>query len=44
VTPYVLRLLTTPKVLLSARLRDRLGFEPLYPSIDSGLEEALGGL
>ena len=44
VTPYVLRLLTTPKVLVSARLRDRLGFEPRYPSIDSGLEEVLGGV
>ena len=44
VTPYVLRLLTTPKVLSSVRLRDQLGFRPQYPAIDSGLEEALIGL
>jgi nucleoside-diphosphate-sugar epimerase len=44
VTPHVLRLLTTPKVLSSARLRERLGFEPRYPSIESGLEEVCGGV
>jgi nucleoside-diphosphate-sugar epimerase len=44
VTPYILRLLITPKVLSSARLRGQLGFEPRYPAIDSGLEEALVGL
>ncbi|MGO9097750.1 MAG: NAD-dependent epimerase/dehydratase family protein [Bryobacteraceae bacterium] len=44
VTPYVLQLLTTPKVLSSARLRDQLGFRPQYPAIRSGLEEALIGL
>ena len=44
VTPHVLRLLTTPKVLSSARLREQLGFAPRYPAFHSGLEEALGDL
>jgi nucleoside-diphosphate-sugar epimerase len=44
VTPYILRLLTTPKVLSSARLRDQVGFQPRYPAIDGGLQEALVGL
>jgi nucleoside-diphosphate-sugar epimerase len=44
VTPHVLRLLTTPKVLSSARLREELGFEPRYPAFAGGLKEALGGL
>ena len=44
VTPHVLRLLTTPKVLSSARLREQLGFLPRYPAFSSGLPEALAGL
>ncbi|HEY1205286.1 MAG: NAD(P)-dependent oxidoreductase [Bryobacteraceae bacterium] len=44
VTPHVLRLLTTPKVLSSARIRDELGFVPRYPAFRAGLEEALRGL
>ena len=44
VTPRVLRLLTTPKVLSSARARDELGFVPRYPAFDAGLLEALGAL
>lgn len=44
VTPHVLRLLTTPKVLSSARLREQLGFAPRYPAFHSGLREALAGL
>jgi nucleoside-diphosphate-sugar epimerase len=44
VTPHVLRLLTTPKVLSIARARDELGFVPRYPAFHAGLEEALRGL
>ena len=44
ITPHVLRLLTTPKVLSSARARRELGFAPRYPGIRTGLEAALRGL
>jgi UDP-glucose 4-epimerase len=44
ITPHVLRLLTTPKVLSSARARDELGFAPRYPAFGAGLAEALRGL
>jgi len=44
VTPRILRLLTTPKVLSSERIRERLGFTPRYAGLESGLREALGGL
>jgi len=41
ITPHVLRLLTTPKVLSSERARAELGFVPRYHSIHVGLKEAL---
>jgi len=44
VTPQVLRLLITPKILSSRRLHEELGFVPKYPNIYAGLKEALSGL
>jgi len=44
ITPHVLRLLTTPKVLSSEHARGELGFAPHYPGIRTGLEEALRGV
>ena len=44
VTPHVLRLLITPKVLSSERARAELGFAPRYPGIRTGLEATLHGL
>jgi nucleoside-diphosphate-sugar epimerase len=44
VTPQVLRLLTTPKVLSSERARLELEFVPRYPGFHAGLKEALSGL
>jgi len=44
VTPQVLRLLVTPKVLSSKSLRDQLGFAPQYSNIYIGLKEALNKL
>jgi nucleoside-diphosphate-sugar epimerase len=41
VTPQVLRLLVTPKVLSSKHLHQQLGFVPKYPSIYGGLKEAM---
>ena len=41
ITPQVLRLLVTRKVLSSKRLREQLGFDPHYPNIYAGLKEAL---
>ena len=41
ITPHVLRLLATPKVLSSKRLAEELGFAPQYPNIYAGLKEAL---
>jgi len=41
VTPQVLRLLITPKVLSSRCLYDQLEFVPQYPNIYTGLGEAL---
>jgi nucleoside-diphosphate-sugar epimerase len=43
VTPQVLRLLTTPKIMSSKRLHDELGFTPQYPNIYAGLKEVLHG-
>lgn len=44
VTPHVLRLLVTPKVLSSRRLNEQLGFVPHYANIYAGLQEALYNL
>jgi UDP-glucose 4-epimerase len=44
ITPQVLRLLVTPKVLSSKRLLEQLGFVPQYPNIYAGLKEALCNL
>jgi len=41
VTPQVLRLLVTPKVMSSRRFHDELGFTPQYPNIYAGLKEVL---
>jgi UDP-glucose 4-epimerase len=41
ITPQVLRLLVTPKVLSSKRLLEQLEFVPQYPNIYAGLKEAL---
>lgn len=41
ITPHVLRLVTTPKVLSSVRLREQLAFSPRYPDFRAGLEELL---
>ena len=43
VTPQVLRLLVTPKVMSSKRLHNELGFTPQYPNIYVGLKEVLHG-
>ena len=43
VTPQVLRLLVTPKVMSSKRLHDEFGFTPQYPNIYAGLKEVLHG-
>ena len=43
-TMHTLRLLLTPKALSNARLKSALGFEPQYPTISEGLEEAFHGL
>jgi len=43
-TMHALRLLLTPKALSNARLKSALGFEPQYPTISEGLEEAFRGL
>ena len=43
VTPHVVRLLTTPKVLLCTRARENLGFVPRYPDFKMGLKETLRG-
>jgi nucleoside-diphosphate-sugar epimerase len=44
VTPHVLRLLTTPKVLSSACVKETLGFAPAHPSFSASLKGALVGL
>jgi nucleoside-diphosphate-sugar epimerase len=41
VTPNVLRLLTTPKVLSCTPLREKLGFIPQHQTFRTGLKEAL---
>lgn len=41
VTPYVLRLLITSKVLSCARLQEDMGYVPRYPDIRTGLKVAL---
>jgi UDP-glucose 4-epimerase len=43
-TRQALRLITTPKPLVSACLKQRLGFSPLYRTYSEGLKEALFGL
>jgi len=43
-TMHALRLLLTPKALSNARLKSALGFEPQYPTISEGSEEAFRGL
>ena len=43
-TSYALRLLTTPKVLSSGKIKRELGFSPQFPDFRFGLEEALHGL
>jgi UDP-glucose 4-epimerase len=40
ITPHLLRLLVTPKVMSSARIKEELGFVPKYPNIYIGLKEA----
>jgi nucleoside-diphosphate-sugar epimerase len=44
ITPRVLQLLTTPKVLSSRKIRECLGFMPRYPNLECGLREAIGGI
>ena len=44
ITPQVLRLLVTPKVLSSICVHEQLGFVPHYPNIYIGLKEALRNL
>jgi nucleoside-diphosphate-sugar epimerase len=44
ITPQVLRLLVTPKVLSSKRMNEQLGYAPQYPNIYAGLKEALRNL
>jgi UDP-glucose 4-epimerase len=41
VTPWVLKLVTTPKVLSCRRIQVQLGFTPKYQRIECGLREAL---
>jgi nucleoside-diphosphate-sugar epimerase len=41
ITPHLLRLLVTPKVMSSAHLREELGFVPRYTNIHIGLKDAL---
>ena len=41
ITPQVLRLLVTPKVLSSKRLLKQIGFVPQYSNIYTGLKEAM---
>ena len=41
ISPNVLRLLTTPKVLSSRRIREELGFIPKFPDFRTGLRNAL---
>lgn len=43
-TRHVLRLLTTPKVMSSQRIRQTLGFTPRFAEFHTGLEAALNGL
>ena len=43
-TLHALRLITTPKLLSSARAERELQFQPRYPDYSCGLEEALRGL
>lgn len=43
VTPHLLRLLMTPKVMSTRHLREELGFVPRYTNIHIGLKDALGG-
>ncbi len=44
VTPHVVRLLTTPKIISITRARRELDFEPHYGSIRDGLAEAVDAL
>jgi nucleoside-diphosphate-sugar epimerase len=41
ITPQVLRLLVTPKIISNAKVKEHLGFVPKYPGFQSGLKEAL---
>ena len=41
ITPHLLRLLVTPKVISSVRMKEELGFVPRYTNIHVGLKEAL---
>ncbi len=43
ITPQVLRLLLTPKVMSSVHLREELGFVTQYTNFQTGLKEALLG-
>jgi nucleoside-diphosphate-sugar epimerase len=43
ITPQVLRLLVTPKVMSGLRLREELGFIPRYTNIRVGLKQTLRG-
>ena len=43
-TSYAVRLLLTAKPLSNVHLKRTLGFQPLFPSIDQGLEEVFRGL
>ena len=44
VSPYLLRLLTTPKALSNRRIRDRLGFRPCFANCERGLEAMIDAL
>jgi dihydroflavonol-4-reductase len=43
-TRHAVRLITTPKALSNARVKNDLGFQPRYISYTQGLEEALRGV
>jgi len=43
-TSHALRLLTTPKVLATGKIKRELGFAPRFPDFRAGLEASLDGL
>jgi len=44
ITRHVVRLVSTPKPLSNARIRQTFGFEPIYPDYRQGLKEVLNGV